>query len=105
MQISFEVILLVVELLLLAFTLFVVVQSRREERARGNLISEMYRTARVFSRQEYFITVMEALLRAKAEVFGCVTGSTARALTTNRRWTAFWTRSRANLRRGLMSGI
>ncbi|MBI2997079.1 MAG: hypothetical protein HYY46_01265 [Deltaproteobacteria bacterium] len=79
MQISLEVILLVVELLLLAFTLFVVVQSRREERARGNLIGEMYRTARVFSRQEYFIAVMEALLKAKTEVFGCVTGSSPRA--------------------------
>lgn len=57
MPISLEGILLVVELLLLAFTLFVVVQNRREERARGKLISEMYRTARVLSRQEYFIAV------------------------------------------------
>lgn len=79
MPISLEAILLVVELLLLAFTLFVVVQSRREEGARGKLIGEMYKTARVLSRQEYFIAVMEALLKAKTEVFGCVTGSSPRA--------------------------
>lgn len=79
MQISVEAILIVVELLLLAFTLFIVVQSRREERARGNLISEMYKTARIFSRQEYFIAVMDALLRAKTEAFGCVTGSSPKA--------------------------
>jgi hypothetical protein len=40
--ISLEGILLVVALLLLAFTLFVVVQSRREERARCKLIDKMY---------------------------------------------------------------
>ena len=79
MPISLEAILLVVELLLLAFTLFVVVQSRREEKARGKLIDEMYRTAGVLSRQEYFIAVMDALLRAKTDVFGCVTGSSPRA--------------------------
>ncbi len=79
MPTSLEAILLVVELLLLAFTLFVVVQSRREERARGKLIGEMYKAARVLSRQEYFIAVMEALVKANTEVFGCVTGSGPRA--------------------------
>jgi hypothetical protein len=67
-SISLEGILLVVELLLLAFTLFVVVQSRREERARGKLIDEMYRTARVLSRQEYFVAAMEALLTQSTQL-------------------------------------
>ena len=54
-----QVLLQVVELVLLVVTLFIVQASRKETRGRGQLIQEMYKTARIVSREDYFNHIVE----------------------------------------------
>ncbi len=68
-------VLLVVELILLLVTLYVVLSARREGAAREHFIQEMYRTARIISRADYFNNVKDAFQVASKEVFARVTGT------------------------------
>ncbi len=66
--------LLAVELILLTVTLFVVQASRRESRGRTQLIQEMYRTAKIVSRDDYFNSVMDGYKATSNNVLARVTG-------------------------------
>ena len=72
----FESSLLIVELVLLVFTLILVLFSFREAKGRGFLLEQMVETAQMVSRQEYFTTVVEAVQGASTYVWGSITGST-----------------------------
>ncbi len=69
-----ETILLILESLLLGVTIILLLFSIKEGRGRKNLLLEVEKTAKVLTRQEYFLTVMDAMLDAKAEVAGFITG-------------------------------
>lgn len=70
-----QILLIAVELILLVATLAVVILGRKEAKGRENLISEMGKTARMVSREEYFNNVLEGLQGASNYVFGRVTGT------------------------------
>ncbi len=70
-----QILLVGVELILLVATLFVVILGRKEAKGREALITEMGKTARIVSREEYFNNVLEGLQGASAYVFGRITGT------------------------------
>jgi hypothetical protein len=70
-----QILLFAVELTLLAATLIVVILGRREAKGREALITEMGKTARIVSREEYFNNVLEGLQGASDYVFGRITGT------------------------------
>lgn len=70
-----ETVLLLVELVLLSFTIVLLLLSRKEWRAREQLLNLLMATARVLTRQEYFSMVKEALDGAQKNVFAIVTGT------------------------------
>ncbi|MFQ6011764.1 MAG: hypothetical protein ACE5KG_06295, partial [Nitrososphaerales archaeon] len=70
-----QILLIVVELILLVATLFVVILGRKEAKGREALITEMGKTARIVSREEYFNNVLEGLQGSSTYVFGRVTGT------------------------------
>lgn len=74
-NISLESALLLVELVLLAVTIFLLTRHLKEERGREALLREMTRTTMVLTRQEYFTEVINSLQAAKKSIFGCITGS------------------------------
>jgi hypothetical protein len=69
-----EIILLVLESVLLAFTIWLLIMSIKEGRSRDSLIGEVSRAVKVLSRHEYFITVIDTMMDAEHEVLGCITG-------------------------------
>ena len=69
-----QILLLIVELILLVATLFIVQTSRKEQNGRERLIQEMYKTARIVSREDYFNHVMEGYQTASLNVLARVTG-------------------------------
>lgn len=69
-----QILLLIVELVLLVATLFIVQTSRKEQKGREQLIQEMYKTARVVSREDYFNHVMEGYQTASQNILARVTG-------------------------------
>jgi len=69
-----EAALLLLESLLLAFTLILLIFSIKEGRGRRNLLLEVEKTTKVLTRQEYFLTVMDTMLDAKVEIVGFITG-------------------------------
>ncbi|MDQ7786307.1 MAG: hypothetical protein RDU01_01745 [Thermodesulfovibrionales bacterium] len=69
-----ETILLILESLLLGFTIILLLFSIKEGRGRKNLLLEVEKTTKVLTRQEYFLTVMDAMLDAREEVAGFITG-------------------------------
>lgn len=69
-----QILLLIVELVLLVATLFIVQTSRKEQRGREQLIQEMYKAARIVSREDYFNHVMEGYQTASQNVLARVTG-------------------------------
>jgi hypothetical protein len=71
---TLETILLVLESVLLAFTVLLLVMSIREGRKRDELINKVSSAVRVLSRHEYFISVVDSMMDAKHEVVGCITG-------------------------------
>lgn len=71
---TLEIVLLVLESVLLAFTVMLLVMSIREGRKRDELISEVGRAVKVLSRHEYFISVIDSMMDAEREVVGCITG-------------------------------
>lgn len=69
-----ETTLLILESLLLGFTVILLLFSIKEGRGRKNLLLEVEKTTKVLTRQEYFLTVMDAMLDAKRELVGFITG-------------------------------
>ncbi|MDH2900435.1 MAG: hypothetical protein PXY39_05640 [archaeon] len=70
-----NLVLLIVELILLAPTLLLLIMGRREERGRRMLLTEISKTAKMVSRQEYFNHVESAMQNAKESIKGSITGS------------------------------
>ena len=68
-----QVLFLVVELVLLVVTLFIVQASRKETRGREQLIQEMYKTAMIVSREDYFNHILEGYHTASQSVLARVT--------------------------------
>ncbi|MCL4519069.1 MAG: hypothetical protein M1587_07715, partial [Thaumarchaeota archaeon] len=75
MSLDLNLILLIVELLLLAPTLLLLLLGRREEKGRQALLKEITKTAKMLSRQEYFNSVLSAIMTATGSIKGSITGS------------------------------
>jgi hypothetical protein len=60
--------------LLLAATVALLVYSIIEGKQRYRLLEEVGRATTVFKRQEYFFSLMDAMLDAQREIVGCITG-------------------------------
>ena len=71
--------LLVVELVLLAFTALMIVVTRREFRARGELMAHVSSATDAITRQEYFATVVDTIQSAERYVFATVTATSPTA--------------------------
>lgn len=66
--------LIILESVLLVVTVILLAYSIKEGKQRDKLLMEVSKATKVLSRQEYFLTVMDAMVEAKAEVTGCITG-------------------------------
>jgi hypothetical protein len=66
--------LLVLESVLLVATVVLLVYGIYEGKRRDALLKEVGRATRVLTRQEYFFSIMDAMMDAKREVIGCITG-------------------------------
>ncbi len=69
-----ETSLLLLESVLLIVTVILLMFSLREGRGRRNLLLEVEKATKVLTRQEYFLTVTDSMMDAKAEVVGFITG-------------------------------
>lgn len=69
-----EFALLLLESGLLVATIILLIYSIHEGKRRDHLLREVGRVAKVLTRQEYFFSIMEAMLDAKREIVGCITG-------------------------------
>lgn len=69
-----ETILLVLESVLLVFTIALIAYSIKEGTERKSLLEEVGKATKILTRQEYFLTVTDSMLEAKKDVIGCVTG-------------------------------
>jgi hypothetical protein len=67
--------LLLLESALLVATVILLVYGIREGKRRDDLLREVGRATRVLTRQEYFFSIMNAMLDAKQEIIGCITGT------------------------------
>ncbi len=74
MEFHIENLLLILESALLVFTIILLLYSIREGRHRDALITEVGRATRILTRQEYFMNLTDAMLGAKEEVIGAITG-------------------------------
>jgi hypothetical protein len=72
---NLEFTLLLLESGLLIATVLLLTYSIREGKRRDRLLQEIGRVTRVLSRQEYFFSIMEAMLDATREIIGCITGN------------------------------
>ena len=72
---SLEVGLLSLESILLIATIILLVYSIKEGKQRDKLILEVGKATRILTRQEYFLNVIDAMMDAKEEIRGCITGS------------------------------
>ena len=66
--------LLLLESGLLIATVILLIYSIHEGKRRDHLLREVGRVTKVLTRQEYFFSIMEAMLDAKREIIGCITG-------------------------------
>ena len=71
---SIEISLLFLESVLLVVTIVLLFFSLREGRHRDKLLVEIVKTAKILTRQEYFLTVIDTMIEAESEVVGCITG-------------------------------
>ncbi len=69
-----ELALLVLESVLLIFTVILLLLSIKEGRSRDALLLQVDRATRILTRHEYFLSVTDAMLDAKTEVAGSITG-------------------------------
>ncbi len=83
MALDINLFLLVVELVLLVPTLLLIILGRREERGRRNLLTQLTKTARMVSRQEYFNNVLFGMQTATRTIKGAVTGSVPKDIEQN----------------------
>jgi hypothetical protein len=67
--------LLLLESVLLIATVILLVYSILEGKRRDELLREVGRATKVLTRQEYFFAIMDAMLDAKQEIVGCITGT------------------------------
>jgi hypothetical protein len=67
--------LLLLESVLLVATIILLVYGIHEGKRRDALLKEVGRATKVLTRQEYFLSIMEAMLDAKQEIIGCITGT------------------------------
>jgi hypothetical protein len=72
--VTIETTLLILESVLLAATIILLMYSIREGKRRDVLLSEIGRATKILTRQEYFLTVVDAMMDAKNEVVGSITG-------------------------------
>ncbi len=66
--------LLILESGLLVATVILLIYGIHEGRRRDHLLREVGRVTKVLTRQEYFFSILEAMLDAKREIIGCITG-------------------------------
>ncbi len=66
--------LLLLESGLLIATVIMLIYSIHEGKRRDHLLREVGRVIKVLTRQEYFFSILEAMLDAKREIIGCITG-------------------------------
>ena len=71
---TLEFTLLLLESGLLIATVMMLIYGIHEGKRRDHLLREVGRVIRVLTRQEYFFSIMEAMLDSKREIIGCVTG-------------------------------
>jgi len=69
-----ELSLLVLEGLLLMFTVALLLLSIKEGRGRDSLIMEVTRATKTLTQHEYFVTIIDAMVDAEAEIVGVITG-------------------------------
>ncbi len=69
-----EFALLLLESGLLVATVIMLMYSIHEGKRRDHLLREVGKVTKVLTRQEYFSSIMEAMLDAKREIIGCITG-------------------------------
>ena len=67
--------LLLLESVLLIATVILLIYGIHEGKRRDELLREVGRATKVLTRQEYFFSIMEAMLDAKQEIIGCITGT------------------------------
>ena len=67
--------LLLLESVLLVATVILLIYGIHEGKRRDELLKEVGRATKVLTRQEYFLSIMEAMLDAKQEIIGCITGT------------------------------
>ncbi len=69
-----EISLLVIESVLLLFTILLLLDSIKEGRSRSKLLLEVERATKAFTRIEYFLAVVDSMSDARREVEGLITG-------------------------------
>jgi len=67
-------ILLALESILLIATIILLLYSIKEGKQRQNLLMEVGRATKIFTRQEYFLAVKDSMTDAKTEIVGFITG-------------------------------
>ena len=72
---TMELGLLLLESVLLIATVILLIYSIHEGKRRDDLLREVGRATKVLTRQEYFFSIIEAILDAKQEIIGCITGA------------------------------
>jgi len=72
--VTVEFALLLLESGLLVATVIMLIYGIHEGKRRDLLLREVGRVTKVLTRQEYFFSIMEAMLDAKREIIGCITG-------------------------------
>lgn len=71
---TIETILLILESVLLAATIVLLLFSLKEGRGRRDLLLEVGKATKILTRQEYFLSVTDSMMDARAEVVGVITG-------------------------------
>ena len=71
---TMEILLLVIESVLLLFTILLLLDSIKEGRGRSRLLIEVERATKTFTRLEYFLAVVDSMSDAKREITGLITG-------------------------------
>lgn len=71
---TLEIGLLLLESVLLIFTIILLSYSIKEGKQRDKLIMEVGKATKVLTRQEYFLAIIDSMMDAEDEIVGCITG-------------------------------
>jgi hypothetical protein len=71
---TLEIGLLLLESVLLIFTIILLFYSIKEGKQRDKLIMEVGKATKVLTRQEYFLSIIDSMIDAEEEIVGCITG-------------------------------